>query len=67
LEPLFQHKSEHAEGGVSVHYVSSELDGGEVILQKILSKKGLNFEAYDAQIRIIEKKALSEAICEVLK
>jgi len=58
---------DYDEGGVSVHYVSSELDGGEIILQKKLSKKGLNFEAYDAQIRIIEKKALSEAICKVLK
>lgn len=58
---------DHDEGGVSVHYVSSELDGGEVILQQTLSKKGLSFEAYDTQIRIIEKKALSEAICKVLK
>jgi len=54
------------EGGVSVHYVSSELDGGEILLQKTLSKKGLDFEAYNRQIRLLEKEALSEAIVTIL-
>ncbi|MEA1879917.1 MAG: phosphoribosylglycinamide formyltransferase [Campylobacterota bacterium] len=58
---------EHDEGGVSVHYVSSELDGGEVILQKSLSKEGLSFEAYDEKIRKLEKEALGEAIVQVTK
>ncbi len=53
-------------GGVSVHYVSSELDGGEVILQKEVSKEGLTFEAYDQKVRSIEKEALAEAIRVVL-
>ena len=57
----------HAEGGVSVHYVSSELDGGEVILQKSVAKKGLDFDAYDVQIRAVEKVALTQAIIQVLK
>ncbi len=57
---------EFAEGGVSVHYVSSELDGGEVILQKEVAKKGLSFEAYDAEVRSVEKEALVEVIREVL-
>ncbi len=61
------YEDEHLEGGVSVHFVSSELDGGEVILQKTLAKKGLSFEEYDTQIRAIEKEALSEAIVKVLK
>ncbi|HFQ61877.1 MAG TPA: phosphoribosylglycinamide formyltransferase [Epsilonproteobacteria bacterium] len=55
------------EGGVSVHMVSSELDGGEVILQKIVSKQSLDFEAYDSKIRTIEKEALVAAIQKVLK
>ena len=59
------YEDEHEEGGVSVHWVSSELDGGEVILQKKVSKKSLSFEAYDAKIRTIEKDALIEAIREV--
>ena len=61
------YEDEHNEGGVSIHYVSSELDGGKVILQKTLAKKGLTFEAYDEEIRGLEKEALSEAIKIVLK
>jgi len=56
----------YAEGGVSVHYVSSELDAGEVIHQKSISKKGLDFEVYDTKIRTLEKEALVEGIMIVL-
>ena len=55
------------EGGVSVHHVSSELDGGEVILQKSLLKEGLSLEAYDTAIRAMEKDALTEAIVTEIK
>ncbi len=61
------YEDDFKEGGVSIHYVSSELDGGEVILQKSLSKEGLNFSQYDVKIRSIEKEALVEAITLVLK
>ena len=61
------YEDEHTHGGVSVHYVSSELDGGEVILQKEVSKMGLDFEAYDTKIRSVEKEALVEAIRRILK
>jgi len=57
----------YEEGGVSVHFVSSELDGGEVIIQKELAKKGLSFSQYDNQIRTIEKDVLVEAIQLVLE
>lgn len=60
------YEDEFPEGGVSVHHVSSELDGGELILQKSLSKEGLSFEEYDTKIRIIEKEALAEAIKQLL-
>jgi phosphoribosylglycinamide formyltransferase-1 len=60
-------EDEHSEGGVSVHYVSSELDGGEVILQKSTSKEGLDFDGYYERVRALEKEALAEAIIEVLK
>jgi len=53
-------------GGVSVHWVTSELDGGEVILQKEVAKMGLDLETYDRKIRTIEKEALCEAILRVL-
>jgi len=58
---------ENEEGGVSVHWVNSELDGGEVIVQKIIEKGSKDFETYEAEIKSIEKIALSEAILEVLK
>jgi len=60
------YEDEHSHGGVSIHYVSSELDGGEVILQKEVSKEGLTFEAYNEKVRSIEKEALVEAIKFVL-
>jgi len=61
------YEDEYSHGGVSIHYVSSELDGGEVILQKEVSKEGLSFEAYDEKVRSIEKDALEEAIRKVLR
>ncbi len=60
------YEDEYPTGGVSVHYVSSELDGGEILLQKEISKEGLTFEEYDEKIRSIEKEALIEAIDKAL-
>jgi len=60
------YEDEYSHGGVSVHYVTSELDGGEVILQKEVAKEGLDFEAFDAKVRSVEKEALVDAIRVVL-
>lgn len=57
---------EYKEGGVTVHFVTSELDGGEIILQKSVAKDGLSFDEYNARIRTIEKEALAEATLRVL-
>ena len=57
---------ENEVGGVSVHWVSSELDGGEVILQKEIQKEAKSFEEYEAEIKTIEKMALLEGILAVL-
>jgi phosphoribosylglycinamide formyltransferase-1 len=59
-------EDEYPTGGVSVHWVTSELDGGEVILQKEVGKSGLDFGQYDRKIRTVEKEALTEAIRQVL-
>ena len=64
IEKSFE--DEHAEGGVSVHWVTSELDGGEVIVQKRILKKGLDFETYHDTVRKVEKEALVEAIMHVI-
>ncbi len=60
------YEDENEEGGVSVHWVSSELDGGEIILQKEIEKGSKDFETYEAEIKVIEKVALVEAIKKVL-
>jgi phosphoribosylglycinamide formyltransferase-1 len=60
------YEDRYDEGGVSIHYVSSELDGGEVILQKRVAKRDLSLENYDKEIRDIEKEVLVEAIEIVL-
>jgi len=61
------YEDEYPSGGVSVHYVTSELDGGEILLQKEVSKEGLTFEEYDKKIRSIEKEVLIEAIHKALR
>ncbi len=60
------YEDENEEGGVSVHWVSSELDGGKIILQKVVQKGSKDFETYEAEIKVIEKEALVEAIKKVL-
>ena len=60
-------KDEYQEGGVSVHYVTSKLDSGEIIVQKSINKNSLDFNDYYNKIRAIEKEALSEAILKVLE
>jgi len=60
------YEDEYSHGGVSIHYVSSELDGGEVILQKGIAKESLSFKAYDEKVRSVEKDALVEAIRLIL-
>ena len=61
------YSGEYSEGGVSVHWVSSELDSGEIILQKSISKGNLSLEEYTNQIKTIEKQALLEALKKVLE
>lgn len=61
------YEDEHSHGGASIHYVSFELDGGEVILQKEIAKEGLSFQEYDEKVRSIEKDALVEAIRKILR
>ncbi len=60
------YSDEYSAGGVSVHYVTSELDGGEIIVQKEIEKKSLSFEMYEKKIKSLEKEALVEAIKRVL-
>ena len=60
------YEDENETGGVSVHWVTSELDGGEVIVQKEILKGDRDFECYEAEIKSIEKEALCEGILTAL-
>lgn len=57
---------EFEEGGVTVHWVNSELDGGEVILQKEIQKESKTLDEYHDEIKSIEKVALTEGIIKAL-
>ena len=60
------YEDNYKNGGVSVHWVTSELDGGEIILQKKIYKNKLSFQEYENKIKIIEKIALAEGIVKIL-
>jgi len=60
------YEDENEEGGVSVHWVTAELDGGKIILQKEIEKGDKDFETYEREIKVIEKIALVEGIQKVL-
>jgi phosphoribosylglycinamide formyltransferase-1 len=53
--------------GVSVHWVSDELDGGEIILQKSFTKNPQdNLEEFSAKIRAIEHEILPLSVIKIL-
>lgn len=54
--------------GVSVHWVTDELDGGEVIMQKSFAKSDdETLESFTAKIRAIEHEILPLSIISLLK
>ena len=54
-------------GGATVHFVSEELDEGEIILQKEISKNNMSLETYTKKIKEIEKPLLKKSIIKILK
>lgn len=54
--------------GVSVHWVSEELDGGAIILQKSFTKNPNDtLEEFSAKIREIEHEILPLSVIQILK
>ncbi|MBN2870320.1 MAG: phosphoribosylglycinamide formyltransferase, partial [Campylobacterales bacterium] len=54
--------------GVSVHWVTDELDGGEVIMQKSFPKSDdETLESFTAKIRAIEHEILPLSVIQLLK
>lgn len=61
-------ESDEPIAGVSVHWVTDELDGGEIILQKSFKKEeGETLESFTAKIRAIEYEILPLSIISILK
>jgi len=61
-------ESDEKEGGVSVHWVSGELDGGSVISQRRFEKaQNETLESFTEKIKMIEYALLPEIIIELLK
>ena len=60
-------ESADKECGVSVHWVSGELDGGELILQKsFFREENETLESFSAKIKQIEYEIMPAAILKVL-
>ena len=53
--------------GISVHYVSEELDGGEIIAQRCFEKnEGMRFEDFEEKIHALEHELLPETVKNLL-
>jgi len=54
-------------GGVSVHFVSSELDGGKIVLQECFQKEeDETLQSFTKKIKEIEHRLLPKAIIKIL-
>ncbi|QQF52423.1 phosphoribosylglycinamide formyltransferase [Campylobacter fetus subsp. venerealis] len=58
--------SDMAVGGVSVHYVSEELDGGKIIAQETFPRNSKTFEEWEETIHKIEHEILPKTIINIL-
>lgn len=53
-------------GGVSVHWVSSELDGGKIIAQQTFQRENKTRDQWEAKIHEIEHELLPNTIIQIL-
>ena len=54
-------------GGVSVHYVSEELDGGKLIAQRAFEREdSMSLEDWESKIHAIEHEILPDSIIKIL-
>lgn len=73
LLPLFKgahaikesYESDMKVAGVSVHWVSEELDGGMIIAQKAFEKRNLSFEEFEEKIHSLEHEILPLSVIEI--
>ena len=61
-------KNKDTQSGVSIHFVNSEFDSGEIILQKKLQlDKNETVESLEMKVKQLEKQAIVEAFKICLK
>jgi len=66
IEQSYEHPEKPA--GISVHWVSEELDGGDVISQKELHRiKDESFESFKDRIHLLEYELLPQTIITLLQ
>lgn len=53
-------------GGVSVHYVVTEIDAGEIIAQKCFDKSGMDFDRFKKSIQECEYEIFPKAVISSL-
>ena len=54
-------------GGISVHFVNEELDGGEIIAQECFKKsRGMSLEEFEEKIHSLEYELLPKTVVEIL-
>lgn len=63
---LDSYQSDMQVGGVSVHLVSSELDGGKILAQRTFQREGKSLEEWEEKIHQIEHEILPQTILEIL-
>lgn len=65
IEQSYEHPNQPA--GVSVHWVSEELDGGSLIAQQELHRiEGESFESFKNRIHLLEYELLPQTIIDIL-
>ncbi|MBR8463253.1 phosphoribosylglycinamide formyltransferase [Campylobacter sp. faydin G-24] len=61
------YESDMQVGGVSVHWVSEELDGGKIIAQRTFERtENMSKEAWESRIHEIEHELLPQSIIKIL-
>lgn len=53
-------------GGISIHAVSSELDGGKIIAQKTFQRDNKTLQEWESEIHRLEHELLPQTIVEIL-
>ena len=53
--------------GVTVHTVTDELDGGEILAQECFNKEGMDFAAFEEKIHKIEHEIYPKTVIDFLK